>query len=79
MPEHRASRPHASRIAHLSTESTITTLSWVDFTRENPRQFRLGVFGDLHVWNPENIEPYKNPDFQNRLVAVKQPPFARGT
>jgi hypothetical protein len=52
---------------------------WVDFTRENPRQFRLGAFGNLNVWNPENIEPDKNPNFENRLVAVQQPPFARGT
>ena len=51
---------------------------WVDFTRDNPRQFRLGVFGDLAVWNPENIPPDKNPSFTNRLVAVDQPPFARG-
>lgn len=51
---------------------------WVDFTRDNPRQFRMGVFGDLAVWNPENIPPDKNPNFTNRLVAVEQPPFARG-
>jgi hypothetical protein len=51
---------------------------WVDFTRDNPRQFRMGVFGDLTVWNPENIPPDKNPNFANRLVAVEQPPFARG-
>lgn len=51
---------------------------WVDFTRDNPRQFRMGVFGDLAVWNPENIPPDKNPAFTSRLVAVEQPPFARG-
>jgi hypothetical protein len=51
---------------------------WVDFTRDNPRQFRLGVFGDLAVWNPEEIPPDKNPAFTNRLVAVDQPPFASG-
>jgi hypothetical protein len=51
---------------------------WVDFTRDNPRQFRLGVFGDLTVWNPENIPPDRNPNFTNRLVVVDQPPFARG-
>jgi hypothetical protein len=51
---------------------------WVDFTRENPRQFRLGVFGDLAVWNPGEIPPDENPAFTNRLVAVDQPPFASG-
>jgi hypothetical protein len=51
---------------------------WVDFTEANPRQFRLGVFGDLAVWNPENIPPDTNPNFTGRLVPVQQPPFARG-
>ena len=52
---------------------------WVDFTKDDtPRQFRLGVFGDLAAWNPENIEPDKNPAFMNRLVVVEQPPFERG-
>jgi hypothetical protein len=52
---------------------------WVDFTKDDkPRHFRLGVFGDLKVWNPRNIEPDKNRAFLSRLVVVKQPPFARG-
>lgn len=52
---------------------------WVDFTKDDkPRHFRLGVFGDLTAWNPENIEPDKNPAFANRLVVVTQPPFSRG-
>jgi hypothetical protein len=51
---------------------------WVDFTDANPRLFRLGVFGDLAVWNPQDIPPDKNPNFTNRVVAVQKPPFARG-
>ena len=52
---------------------------WVDFTKDDkPRHFRLGVFGDLKAWNPKNLEPDKNPGFLNRLVVVKQTPFARG-
>jgi hypothetical protein len=52
---------------------------WVDFTRDDrPRRFRLGVFGDLKVWNPSGIGPDQNPDFTRRLVAVSTPPFARG-
>ena len=35
---------------------------WVDFTAENPRQFRLGVFGDLDVWNPDGLPPPPIPD-----------------
>ncbi|MGE0759428.1 MAG: LamG-like jellyroll fold domain-containing protein, partial [Pirellulaceae bacterium] len=52
---------------------------WVDFSKdERPRHFRLGVFGDLAGWNPQNQPPDKNPDFQQRLVTVRQPPFRRG-
>lgn len=52
---------------------------WTDFTRDDkPRHFRLGVFGALKTWNPENLAPEKNPAFLSRVVVVKQPPFARG-
>ncbi len=52
---------------------------WVDFTKdERPRHFRLGVFGDLKSWNPQNTPADKNPDFERRLVVNRQPPFARG-
>ena len=47
---------------------------WVDFTAENPRQFRLGVFGDLAVWNPDGL-PTTDPLFLDRLVIVDEPPF----
>src|SRR5262249_30367481 len=40
--------------------------------------FRLGVFGDITTWNPQNIPPDKNPDFRRRLVVVERPPFANG-
>ncbi len=53
---------------------------WVDFTKdEKPRHFRLGVFGDLKVWNPTNLPSDKNPAFANRLITVTKPPFRRGT
>jgi hypothetical protein len=52
---------------------------WVDFTKdERPRHFRLGVFGDLTTWNPQNLAADKNPDFGKRLVVNSNPPFARG-
>jgi hypothetical protein len=51
---------------------------WVDFTSENPRQFRLGIFGDLAVWNPDNLSSSDYPFFLERLIAVDEPPFARG-
>ncbi|MBZ5496331.1 MAG: LamG domain-containing protein [Acidobacteriia bacterium] len=52
---------------------------WVDFTRDDkPRHFRLGIFGDLKVWNPGNLPPEQNPDFNSRTIVVTEPPFARG-
>ena len=51
---------------------------WVDFTSENPRQFRLGVFGDLEVWNADNLPPAENPDFEDRLIVVNDLPFGSG-
>jgi hypothetical protein len=53
---------------------------WVDFTRDDkPRRFRLGVFGDSAVWNPQNLPTDRNPFFNQRTIVVTQPPFARGT
>ena len=50
---------------------------WVDFTKENPRDFRLGVIGDRDVWNPNPEGPdNENPIFIEQLVGVKNPPFA---
>jgi len=49
---------------------------WVDFTKENPRQFRLGVFGEKDAWDPEDAGGGDNPKFLERLVVVEQPPFA---
>ena len=51
---------------------------WVDFTKDNPRDFRLGVIGDLVAWNPDKVSPDNNPEFDKRLITVKQPSFARG-
>ena len=46
---------------------------WVDFTDVNPRKFRLGVFGDLEVWNPENKN--NEEEWERRVLTVAQPPF----
>ncbi|MCK8520028.1 LamG domain-containing protein [Aquimarina sp. D1M17] len=51
---------------------------WVDFTKENPRDFRLGVIGDRAVWNPNPEGPdNENPIFIKKLTGVKNPPFSR--
>lgn len=51
---------------------------WVDFTAESPRQFRLGVFGDLASWNPDELSPDEHPGFLERLTVVDDPPFESG-
>ena len=52
---------------------------WVDFTKENPRDFRLGVIGDRASWNPNPEGPdNENPLFIAQLIPVKNPPFAKG-
>ncbi|MEO0572763.1 MAG: LamG-like jellyroll fold domain-containing protein [Bacteroidota bacterium] len=52
---------------------------WVDFTKENPRDFRLGVIGDRDVWNPNPEGPdNENPIFNKRLTGVQNPPFGNG-
>lgn len=51
---------------------------WVDFSNKNPRDFRMGVYGDVNVWNPKKIGPEENPGFLNRLLTAKDRPFARG-
>ncbi|TPN88885.1 LamG-like jellyroll fold domain-containing protein [Aquimarina algicola] len=52
---------------------------WVDFTKENPRDFRLGVIGDREVWNPNPEGPdNENPIFLEKLKpVVKTPPFGK--
>ena len=52
---------------------------WVDFSDKNPRSFRMGIFGDLKVWNPDNIGPDENPAFQERLLTATNRPFGTGT
>ncbi len=50
---------------------------WVDFTENNPRDFRLGVIGDRNSWNPEGLED-EEALFLPQLVPVSTPPFAKG-
>ncbi|MEZ5327056.1 MAG: LamG-like jellyroll fold domain-containing protein [Verrucomicrobiales bacterium] len=59
----------------------LTTRAWndgamfVDFDKEGaPRDFRLGVYPDLAVWNPDKKEV---PDEERPLLKVSKPPFSR--
>lgn len=52
---------------------------WVDFTKDNPRVFRLGVIGDRDAWNPKPKGPdNENPIFIRQLPPVRNPPFGSG-
>ncbi len=48
---------------------------FVDFTKDNPRDFRLGVFSDLAVWNPDGREWEAIPESERPMVTVKKHPF----
>jgi hypothetical protein len=60
----------------------ITEKAWndaamfVDFDKDLPRDFRLGVFSDLKFWNPENTPWEKWPIDKRPMVTVKQPGFS---
>lgn len=61
----------------------ITEKAWndaamfVDFDKDLPRDFRLGVFSDLKYWNPDNIPWEKWPVEKRPMVTVKNPGFTR--
>jgi len=55
------------------------TAIWVDFTRDDkPRRFRLGVFGDSVAWTKGKAPTEQTAFFDQRTVAVTQPPFTHG-
>ncbi|MBX3423717.1 MAG: hypothetical protein KF752_19340 [Pirellulaceae bacterium] len=49
---------------------------FVDFDKDLPRDFRLGVFPDYQVWNPSAMPWEKIPVAERPMVVVKQPPFS---
>lgn len=49
---------------------------FVDFDKELPRDFRLGVFPDYRLWNPKDTNFEELPAEQRPMVTVKQPPFS---
>lgn len=49
---------------------------WVDFTKnDTPSDFRLGIFGDLKVWDKKKKKEYSE-EFFWRLLKVARPPFS---
>jgi|688.fasta_scaffold244979_1 hypothetical protein len=61
----------------------ITQKAWndaaffVDFDKDSPRAFRLGVFSDLSFWNPKNIAWEAWPITSRPMISVAKPPFGR--
>ena len=53
---------------------------WVDFTKDNPRDFRLGVIGDKTAWKKDTaLSDNDDPTFIDQLRPVSNPPFAKGS
>ena len=50
---------------------------FVDFDKDLPRDFRLGVFSDLKHWNPKEIPWEEWPVEKRPMVTVKKPPFSK--
>jgi hypothetical protein len=62
----------------------ITDKAWdksaffVEFSKdEKPREFRLGVYADFEVWNPQNKPWEAIPMSEKPLAPVVRPPFTR--
>ncbi len=49
---------------------------FVDFDKDLPRDFRLGVFPDFDVWNPDATPWDKIAIADRPMIVVKEPPFA---
>lgn len=52
---------------------------WVDFTDNDPPNFRLGVIGDKNSWSLDTLNSPFKVEFEKRLVDVEKPPFSRKT
>jgi hypothetical protein len=62
----------------------ITPRAWndaaffVEFEKRQETPFRLGVYADFKVWNPENRKWEEIPAANKPLLTIANPPFARG-
>ncbi len=50
---------------------------WVDFTDDDPPNFRLGVIGDKKAWSLDTLNSPFMVEFEKRLVNVEKPSFSR--
>ncbi len=52
---------------------------WVDFTDDDPPNFRLGVIGDRDAWTLDTLDSPFLVEFEKRLVNVDKPSFSRSS
>ena len=52
---------------------------WVDFTDEDPRDFRLGVIGDKKEWTQDTLNSSSTIEFEKRLVSTNALLFTKNT
>jgi len=61
----------------------ITSKKWndasffIDFDRQLPRDFRLGVFSDYGFWNPMDVKFEDVPVTERPMITVKKPSFTK--
>lgn len=70
-------RPGWTDPVQLTPRSALDSCLWVDFHRDEHRQFRMGAFPDRKYWNPNNIPNPEVPDGQRPLIPVIESPFSR--
>lgn len=50
---------------------------WVDFTDDNPPNFRLGVIGDKSAWSLDTLDSPFLLEFEKRILTVEKASFSR--
>jgi hypothetical protein len=69
---------HYSDPFQLTDKKYSDACIWLDFTKnDQPSDFRLGVFGDVRVWDLSNREA-RGEDFLPSPGKIAEPPFAGG-
>ncbi len=70
-------RPGFTDPIQLTSRSALDAGIWVDFDREEGRQFRMGAFPDKAIWNPENRRSSEIPNTEKPLVVPERALFTR--
>ncbi|GAB5531563.1 MAG: hypothetical protein Roseis3KO_33400 [Roseivirga sp.] len=52
---------------------------WVDFTDQDPKNFRLGVIGDKNAWTQDTLHSSVKAVFDKRIISIKASTFSRNT